>query len=146
MGIKGVVSEAQSGLPIEAAAIKVRNVTSGRNQDVDHDITTIESGEYWRLLTPGQYEVTAMKTGYEAVTKLVTVANTHHQEAFRVDFSLQPSTEFDPQAFYPYNNFEGAQANGGAELSNPDLLKLFSYLRRGEQNMPDVGVPQEPTR
>lgn len=139
------MSEAQSGLPIEAAAIKVRNVTSGRNQDVDHDITTIESGEYWRLLTAGQYEVTAMKTGYEAVTKLVTVANTHHQEAFRVDFSLQPSNQFDPQLFYPYNNFE-APAQTANEENNPDLLKLFNYLRRGEQNNPEAGTPQEPTR
>jgi hypothetical protein len=82
-----------------------------------------------------------MKTGYEPTTKLITVANTHHQEAFRVDFALQPSNEFDPQAFDSYNNFD-APAQNAEELSNPELLNLFSYLRRGEQNIPEVGVPQ----
>lgn len=145
MGIKGIVSESTSGLPIQGAAIKVRNVTSGRNQDIDHDISTIESGEYWRLLTPGQYEITAQKTGYEPSTKMVTVGGRKHQEATKVDFVLQPSNEGFNAGFYPYNNFESTSNNNNEESNNPNFYRLFSLLQRGEQNVPipEAGPEQQ---
>jgi len=141
MGIKGIVSEAGSGLPIQSAVIRVRNVTSGRNQDIDHDISTIESGEYWRLLTPGQYEITALKTGYEPLTKMVTVDGGKHRDATRVDFGLQPSNEGFNPGFYPYNNFEAPSSD--EEITNPNLYKLISYLQRGEPNIPLPEADQE---
>lgn len=38
IGVKGVIQDANTGQPLEGTAIKVRNVTSGRNQDIDHDV------------------------------------------------------------------------------------------------------------
>lgn len=137
------MSEAGSALPIDGAAIKVKNVTSGRNQDIDHDVSTISSGEYWRLLTPGQYEITATKTGYEPLTKLITVANLPHHEAFRVDFALRPSNAFDERAFYQFGNGNGANAQPNrVEFNNPDVLRLVNYLRDDEQNIPLADVPE----
>ena len=97
---------------------------------------TIASGEYWRLLTPGQYEVSATKTGYDPVTKLVKVSPTAHQEAFRVDFALQPSNDFDPQSFYSYNPYDVSE--NGVDISNPDVARLVDYIQRTK----DARVPQ----
>ena len=89
-GIKGSVKDAQTGLPIISAEIKVKNVTSGRNQFIDHYVKSVSPrGEYWRLLTPGTYEVTATKPGYAEQVKTVTVVDQGHAPARIVDFQLQ---------------------------------------------------------
>ncbi|KAG9510374.1 Carboxypeptidase E [Fragariocoptes setiger] len=96
IGIKGLVYDAITRQLIEGATIKVRNVTlSNNSQLIDHDITTVMEGEYWRLLTNGTYEVAAFKDGYEPLVKTVVVANKYHSPAQRVDFGLQPTVYFE---------------------------------------------------
>lgn len=59
-GIKGVVVD-QRGKPVVGAAISVKSIA--------HDIHSVSPhGDYWRLLVPGVYDVTASKNGYESVT------------------------------------------------------------------------------
>ena len=48
-----------------------------RSDDVNHDITSVHDGDYWRLLTPGEYEIIAVADGYEPVAKLVEVNYLH---------------------------------------------------------------------
>lgn len=46
-------------------------------------------GDYWRLLIPGHYEVTACAAPeYDCVSKEVTVENPVHSEAKEVSFTL----------------------------------------------------------
>ena len=46
-GVKGLVLDSASGQPIQGAVILVRGNS--------HGVTTTASGEYWRLLPPGEY-------------------------------------------------------------------------------------------
>ena len=79
-GVKGIVSDAVTGRPVSNAVIHVKNITrvnkSGarRDDDIDHDVTSVHDGDYWRLLTPGEYEITAFKDGFEPQTKLFEVS------------------------------------------------------------------------
>jgi len=92
-GIKGIVRDAATGIPLSNAVIYVRNVTKSnysKEVDINHDVTSVHGGDYWRLLTPGDYVVTAVHPGYLPATQKVTVPNPHHEEAKRVDFWLEP--------------------------------------------------------
>jgi hypothetical protein len=50
----------------------------------------VHGGDYWRLLTPGQYIITAYRDGYHPLRHRVNVYDRPHQEARRLDFHLQP--------------------------------------------------------
>ncbi|XP_060904538.1 probable carboxypeptidase X1 isoform X2 [Labrus mixtus] len=55
-GIKGVVRDKDTEAGIPDAIIKV--------DDIDHHIRSVADGDYWRLLNPGEYRVTASAEGY----------------------------------------------------------------------------------
>lgn len=109
-GIKGIVKD-EDGNVITGAKISVRGIR--------HDITTAENGDYWRLLTPGIYVVSAFAPGYSRAAKKVHLPPNMHT-AGRVDFVLQkdalnPNTEEEDdtlpsmgiyERFDPYNQYQ----------------------------------------
>ncbi|XP_006892235.1 PREDICTED: adipocyte enhancer-binding protein 1 [Elephantulus edwardii] len=63
-GIKGVVTD-QQGLPIANATISVSGI--------NHGVKTAHGGDYWRILNPGEYRVTAHAEGYTPSAKTCNV-------------------------------------------------------------------------
>ncbi|XP_042585044.1 LOW QUALITY PROTEIN: inactive carboxypeptidase-like protein X2 [Cyprinus carpio] len=63
-GIKGVVKDV-SGNPLANATVSV--------EGIKHDVKTAATGDYWRLLNPGEYRVTARADGYTSQTRLCIV-------------------------------------------------------------------------
>uniref|UniRef100_A0A4W5K1F1 AE binding protein 1b n=1 Tax=Hucho hucho TaxID=62062 RepID=A0A4W5K1F1_9TELE len=63
-GIRGVVKD-NEGNPIANATVSV--------EGVNHDVSTAVTGDYWRLLNPGEYRVTVRAEGFAPVTKLCVV-------------------------------------------------------------------------
>ncbi|CAJ1086168.1 carboxypeptidase Z-like [Xyrichtys novacula] len=82
-GIKGIVKD-EEGNPIKSARISVRGI--------QHDVTTAENGEYWRLLIPGIHIVSATAPGYARYSKRIHLPS-RMTTAGRVDFVLQKAPE-----------------------------------------------------
>uniref|UniRef100_A0A8W4F8Q6 Carboxypeptidase D n=1 Tax=Sus scrofa TaxID=9823 RepID=A0A8W4F8Q6_PIG len=80
-GVKGFVLDATDGRGILNATISVA--------EINHPVTTYKTGDYWRLLVPGTYKITASARGYNPVTKNVTVKS---EGAVQVNFTLVRSS------------------------------------------------------
>ncbi|XP_059201732.1 probable carboxypeptidase X1 isoform X1 [Centropristis striata] len=69
-GIKGVVRDKDTETGIADAIIKV--------DDIDHHIRSVTDGDYWRLLNPGEYRVTASAEGYLPSSRTCQVMYDHY--------------------------------------------------------------------
>ncbi|XP_014427406.2 carboxypeptidase N catalytic chain isoform X1 [Pelodiscus sinensis] len=78
-GVKGLVSD-QNGNGIAGAVISV--------QGIGHDVTSGDMGDYFRLLLPDTYTITASADGYQPQTATVTVGPAGPS---LVDFQLTPN-------------------------------------------------------
>jgi hypothetical protein len=123
-GIKGIVSDTNQR-PIANAVTHVRNVTSGN--DINHDVTSAHDGDYWRLLVPGRYTVTACaEPEYACTSKTVDVDNKAHSMAQTVDFTLTPRT---PRTPHP----EQESVDYGQQVDElRDLLQAYWSQRRSQ--------------
>lgn len=55
IGVRGYVKDAVTGAPLNNASIMVAGIR--------HNLTTGKYGEYYRLLLPGTYNITALAPG-----------------------------------------------------------------------------------
>ncbi|KAK2847162.1 hypothetical protein Q5P01_010161 [Channa striata] len=76
-GVKGTVSDSKDGTGIPNATISVA--------EIDHNVTTAHTGDYWRLLVPGTYSITASAHGYMPFMIYASVAEDRVEV---VDFRL----------------------------------------------------------
>lgn len=95
-GIKGMVYD-ENNNPISSAVISVASI--------NHDITSGTDGDYFRLLLPGTYTVTASALGYQPCTKTVTVGPA---EAVQLDFYLKVQPKGSNLTVKPYPNKKGS--------------------------------------
>ncbi|CAL1541309.1 unnamed protein product [Lymnaea stagnalis] len=65
-GIKGLIGT-RSGNPLPNVKVHVSGI--------NHDVTSSDIGEYWRILAPGTYTVSFSSPGYTTVTRTVTVTS-----------------------------------------------------------------------
>ncbi|XP_013918052.1 PREDICTED: carboxypeptidase D [Thamnophis sirtalis] len=76
-GVSGFVLDATDGRGILNATIGIASI--------DHPVSTYKAGDYWRLLAPGTYKITASARGYNSEAKMVKVEEDH---AAQVNFTL----------------------------------------------------------
>jgi len=79
MGVRGVITDAVSGLPLKA------NITVPNRHQVFSDA---KNGDYYKLLTQGTYQVTATAAGYIPLTQVANIPADQTVQS-RLDFSLR---------------------------------------------------------
>jgi len=104
-GVKGMIRDADTGHGLGGAEIHVRNITrinrfNRMDADIKHDVTSAIGGDYWRLLTPGEYQIIVLAEGYEPQDKIVEVSNDKHTEALRLDFYLDKTRQGEEESDY----------------------------------------------
>ena len=88
-GVKGLIKD-EEGSAVSKAKIKVVGI--------DHDITATEEGEYWRLLVPGEYQLSASASGYTSMLKNITI--NHNGDAVQVNFTLTINSTYSDNAHF----------------------------------------------
>ncbi|XP_041851854.1 carboxypeptidase D isoform X2 [Melanotaenia boesemani] len=112
-GVKGTVSNFDDGMGIPNATISV--------EKIDHNITTALTGDYWRLLIPGTYLITASAHGYKPLTIYATASN---NRAEVVDFRLR--------RLYSDSTSESSGSKPTQNPSEKELHSLITELSIGQ--------------
>ena len=123
--MRGVVTDTD-GQPVSGAAVRVR----GRNKDV----LTTQSGEFWRVLVPGRYRITAVKDNMESEEVEVEVGE-DAMEGPTVNLTL---TKESLTTTTPYSTSETEKENENfVELKDPlSLEQLGEVLDRASASFP----------
>ena len=82
-------------------------------------LLSARNGDYWRLLTPGKYEIIASADGFLPQAHTVHVTNPHHAEATRRDFFLSEILEEEQKRFDSTINNNNNNNNIDANLDYP---------------------------
>ncbi|KAG8002060.1 Carboxypeptidase D [Nibea albiflora] len=107
-GVKGTVSDSRDGTGIPNVTISV--------DEIDHNITTAHTGDYWRLLNPGTYSVTASAHGYQSVRTYATIPKDGVEV---VDFRLTRV----------HSDSNGQPLKGPQPTQNPSEKELQSLIK-----------------
>ena len=124
-GIKGFVYDT-NGKPVSNATIRVEGIA--------HDVHSVADGDYWRLLLPGTYRITAFKVGYGSHSQTVTITD---GLATELNFTLESGYlewsqkyDFDNQlnlaADKYLNNKELHETLQKFAIDNKNIVKIFS--------------------
>ncbi|XP_022120692.2 carboxypeptidase D isoform X1 [Pieris rapae] len=97
---------------------------------IRHNVRTATSGDYYRLLVPGTYNITATKDGYESVTEKVTVPI---NGSISVNFTLMPD---DPQHWSSAYDFRVLENIVGTRYHTP--LEIYAALAELENKFPEI--------
>ncbi|XP_011313662.1 carboxypeptidase D-like [Fopius arisanus] len=117
-GVHGVVRSSIGG-PISKAKITI--------EGINHVIYTAKDGDYWRLLTPGSYNITASAYGYESYTQEVVIRSEREsrQGEVIVDFTLMKDDDQHWSSAYDFAILKNLKKG---YLSNGDLNTAMGTL------------------
>ncbi|XP_055874772.1 carboxypeptidase E-like [Biomphalaria glabrata] len=136
IGVKGFVKTTDNK-PLANAEIKVSNLASGL--PIEHDILSLEDGDYYRLLADGYYHISAHAEGFHPMSRCVHIVNTIRVGVPPSEMSTAPELNFtltSKSLPRPDNKDEIAECDAlwtevqqGTQLDDRDLLiSILSYL------------------
>lgn len=129
MGIKGVVRDSRTKKPIEKAFIKIGGI--------NHNVTTNNRGEYWRLLVNGTYNVTVEAYGYTTLSLVNVKVTNNIKSAKWIDVDLIPVNSevvYEPPPYYEQSNFSNFKEN---QLKQ-DLFENSRYKHHNYTTMTNI--------
>ncbi|XP_013784896.1 carboxypeptidase D-like [Limulus polyphemus] len=128
-GIKGFVFD-ENNNPVPNATIHV--------EGIDHDVITAETGDYWRLLVPGDFTIVVKVPGYKPQKRDVTVPN---------DWAVQINFTLDQQfSEWSSRNDYGLEKNINTKkyMSNQELYHILHELGKENSDLVSVMINNGP--
>ena len=98
MGVKGFVTAETSGSRINSDQITGEPIQNAiiSVEGTSKDVSTSLYGDYWRLLMPGEYSITARADGYQSQTKSIKIiANQTAQLNFTLKLETKQEINFN---------------------------------------------------
>ncbi|OUC45301.1 hypothetical protein D917_08521 [Trichinella nativa] len=133
-----LIKDKKSGEPIAFANIYVVNITNTNSPVfIEHSVKSAVDGDYWRLLTPGTYNITVLAEGYLSNTKTVKVINSKHTEAVRLDFHLAP-VEYGEQQRIQDSDLQFIPLQGDTNFPSEYFTGNDRYVVSDDSDVDDV--------
>uniref|UniRef100_A0A915LQS0 Peptidase M14 carboxypeptidase A domain-containing protein n=1 Tax=Meloidogyne javanica TaxID=6303 RepID=A0A915LQS0_MELJA len=133
MGIKGIVQDSETGEPIPNAVVWVRNVTKNgeeKGNAIKHPVTTWITGDYFRPLIAGHYQIAVEAEGYEIGVRAVNLSlnNVIERRPVILNFKLNPIKQKEEQQL-----IVTPEENGDEAAEFIQLLRLQQMAREQQQ-------------
>jgi hypothetical protein len=140
IGLKGMVMDASTGRPIVNAVVWVRNVTAGEGSvAIKHPVTTWTTGDYFRPLVPGHYQVAVEAEGYQVEVRAVniTIESMRKHHPILANFHLKPiidegsveGREWEPEVRFAQPGDTEEEEGVQRELSPMEAGELATLVR-----------------
>ncbi|OWA55681.1 putative Carboxypeptidase E [Hypsibius exemplaris] len=133
-GVHGFVRDDQNR-PIANATIRV--------EGINHNVVSNADGDYWRLLAPGDYRITALKKGYTVARRKVTVVK--DAPATVVNFQLASQQPEDNSAVREDGNAPQQFDEASREPVTVSIEDEFREFPHQQLVVPSVIPPLAPT-
>lgn len=128
-GIRGVILDSESNTPLNATILV---------EGIDHNVfTDSENGDYYRLLTPGTYTITAQSFGYISESQIVSINSNNYVE-LNFSLSMDPwllEAEIENFESGQFENFEWElTGNSNWSMDSNDIFEGNYSTRSGNIN------------
>ncbi|XP_035691262.1 carboxypeptidase D-like [Branchiostoma floridae] len=125
-GVQGFVVRSDSGQGMEDATITV--------QGIDHNVTTAGHGDFWRLLVPGTYTITASKQGY--VSETFTDVTVDADQATELNFTLHAvGGQKTPPLSTPHPTQDTPHPD---HIKHHDYVEMKNFLTKMSRTYPEI--------
>lgn len=118
MGVKGVILDSVTKKPIERAFLKL--------EGINHNVTSNNRGEFWRLAVDGSYNITISSHGYTTVTLSNIEVKNNLKSAKFIDVELPPISSPSPVE----NSVDNPEMIDEKERESPsDVFSLYPHFK-----------------
>ena len=116
-GIKGFITDT-NGRPVVGAIVKI--------DGIEHSVKSATHGDYWRLLLPGTYSITAEADGYHSVTHHRVSVAQDNPTVVNFTLTMEAPIPWEPSLFVHHDHAALKKELTDLATTFPTITRLYS--------------------